>query len=114
VVRDVRNLIREQPDVQRVQHRAHGRYGEVRLHVLLVVPHEGADPLVAVDTERPQAMCQPRHVRGDLGERRAPVRAALTESDDPRVSVDVAAVPEDRGNRQRDVLHRASHDGIVL
>ena len=48
VVDDVRELLGEQPDVQRVQHRAEARDREVRLEVLLRVPAERADA-VAVD-----------------------------------------------------------------
>ena len=52
VVGDVGQLLGEQPDVQRVQHRAHRGDGEVGLEVLGVVPLEGADPLVAGDAQR--------------------------------------------------------------
>ena len=81
--------------------------------MLLVVPHEGADALVALDAERPQAVRQPRGVVGDLDEAGPPV-ASITDGDDRAVAVDVAAVAEDRRDRQRDVLHRASHAVIVL
>ena len=39
---------------------------QVGLEVLLVVPHEGGDPLVAVDAERAQGVGQPPHAP-DLG-----------------------------------------------
>ena len=51
MVRDELELLGEQPDVQGVQHRAHRRDGDVGGQVLGVVPHEGADALVAGDAE---------------------------------------------------------------
>ena len=54
VVGHVRQLLGEQPDVEGVQDGAGARHGEVRLEVL-VVPHEGGDPLVAVDPRRRNA-----------------------------------------------------------
>ena len=47
VVDDVDELLGEQPQVQRVQHRAHARHGEVGHQVLGVVPHERGDAFVA-------------------------------------------------------------------
>ena len=51
MVDDVGELIGEEPHVQGVQHRTHRRHGQVGLQVLLVVPHERADPLVTGHTE---------------------------------------------------------------
>ena len=44
VVGDVDELLGEEPDVERVQHRAHARHREVGHQVLGVVPHERARP----------------------------------------------------------------------
>ena len=51
VVGDVDQLLGGEPDVEGVQHGAHGGHREVGLEVLGVVPHEGRHPLVAVDAE---------------------------------------------------------------
>ncbi len=51
VVDHVGQLLGEQPDVEGVQHSPHGGNRQVRLEVLLVVPGEGADPVVVADTE---------------------------------------------------------------
>ena len=64
VVHDVGELLGEEPDVERVQHRPHGRDGQVRLEVLLVVPGEGAHPVVGPTPEaapgrRPAARPRP-------------------------------------------------------
>ena len=51
VVDDVDELLREQPDVQRVQHGAHVRHREVHLEVLLRVPHERRDAVLGLHAE---------------------------------------------------------------
>ena len=69
VVDDVDQLLREQPQVERVQHRAHARHREVGHQVLGVVPHEGGDPLVAGDARGRRA------ARGPGGPPSAPTSA---------------------------------------
>ena len=49
VVDDVLQIMRREPDVQRVQHRAHAGHGVVRLQMPRTVPHEGAHPVTDVD-----------------------------------------------------------------
>ena len=51
VIDHVGQLVGEEPDVEGVEHGAHGRCGQVRLQVGLVVPQEGAHPVVAGDPE---------------------------------------------------------------
>ena len=95
VVGDVDQLLGEQPDVERVQHRAHRRDREVGLEVLGVVPHEGRDPLVAVDAEVAQALVS-RAARSAptsaYVRRRAP---PVGRGDDLGVGVDRRAVLEE-------------------
>ena len=52
VVDDVRQLLGEQPDVQRVQHTPGARRGEVQLEVAGGVPGERGHPAVGGDAER--------------------------------------------------------------
>src|SRR5262249_39133305 len=59
MVGDVHQLLGEEPDVEGMENRAHSRHGEVGRYVLGVVPHKGADPLVASNTEASQRMSQP-------------------------------------------------------
>ena len=106
VVRDVGELLREQPDVQRVQHRAHARDREVRLEVRLVVPHERADPVAVADPEAAQPRRELLGPVRDLGERGALDRVA-PERRDLAVAVHRPAVPEQEPDGQRVVLHRA-------
>jgi hypothetical protein len=106
VVDDVLELLGEQPQVQRVHHRAHGRDGEVGLEVLLVVPHERADAVALLDTERRQRTGEPGGAGSHLGVRRAPRRVALPGRHDG-VGVDRRAVPEDVGDRELVLLHGA-------
>ena len=51
MVHDVLELLGEQPDVERVQHRADAGHREVGLEVLLDVPRERADAVAGLDPE---------------------------------------------------------------
>ena len=68
LVGDERDLLAGQPDVQRVQHRAHARCGEVGLEVLLVVPHERRDAIPVRHTQVAQPVSELRHPRPQLAE----------------------------------------------
>ena len=50
VIDDELQLLGKQPNVERVQYRAHTRDREVGLHMGLVVPHERADAIALLDT----------------------------------------------------------------
>ena len=63
VVDHVGELLGEQPDVERVQHRAHRRHREVGLEVLLRVPQERADPVAGLDPEPRERARQARSAR---------------------------------------------------
>ena len=70
VIGDVGELLGEQPDVERVEHGAHARHRQVRLHMALVVPHEGADPVPGSNAEFGEGGGELIGPVGDLGERR--------------------------------------------
>ena len=108
LVSDELDLLREQPDVERVQHRTHRRHGDVGLQVLLVVPHEGGDPLIAVDAETPQGVGQAGSLLADLpvGGMPEPVPGG---GGDRAVAVDIHRVAQDLRDGQRGVLHGAQH-----
>ncbi len=107
---DEAELLRRQPDVQRVQDSAHGRHGEVGLEVLLVVPHERRDPLVAGDPQCPQRIRRPAGPLGDLAVACPPARAAGAGAGDHHaVGERRGGGPHHRGDGERDVLHGALH-----
>src|SRR2546421_874185 len=106
VVHDVRELLREEPDVQRVEYRAHRRYGEVRLEVLLGVPLERADAVTGLDAEPLERGRELLGTSGDLDEGR-PSGAVALERDDLAVTVHGTAVLQDHRDGQREILHRA-------
>src|SRR3712207_9401931 len=89
----VGQLLGEQPDVQRVQHPAGARGGEVELEVALAVPAERPDPAVLADaqgvehTAEPPGPLRPLRVRG-AGDAARPV------GDDRGVPVVGLGVPE--------------------
>ena len=107
VIDDPGHLRAGQPDVERVQHRAHGGHPEVRLEVLLVVPAEGPDRVAGSDAQPRQRARQPSRVGRHLLVRRA--SGARTG---PRHALAAAvyggAVAHDRAYRERVVLHGAT------
>jgi hypothetical protein len=50
LLRDERDLVGMQPEIQRMDHRTGERNPEVRLEVLRVVPHQRRDAIVLVHT----------------------------------------------------------------
>ena len=113
VVDDIRQLLGEQPNVERVQHGAHARNSEVCLHMGLVVPHERADAITGLHAQAGQRRSQLIGAGSDLSERALHVRgiAFLTgERDDLAVGVNLPAVLEDGQQGQLVVVHhRAGH-----
>ena len=108
VGRDVADLGRAEPDVERVQDRAHGRHGQIRLEVLGVVPHERGHPLITVHAEPPQRVGEPRGPAGHLGVG-PPPDALPGIRHDLFAAKGCGAVPHDRRDRQWDIHHRAAH-----
>ena len=108
VVHDVLELLGEQPDVQRVEHRADARHREVGLEVLLDVPRERADTVTGLDAEPLQRGREPLDAIPHLAER-GPATPVALERDDLAVAVHRHAVPEQHPDRQRVVLHRPEH-----
>ena len=111
VVDDVRQLVREEPQVQRVHHSAHTRNGEIRLEMLLRVPAERSDAVAGFDAESLQCGREPLCSVSYLCEGRAAVGPAL-EGGDFAIRIDGAAMTEDHADRQGEVLHRALHRGL--
>ena len=108
VVNDVGQLLGEEPDVQRVEHRPHRGDGQIGLQVLLVVPGERPHPVRVAHPQAPQRGGQAFGPARHLGEGGAPVTGGL-DGDDLAVAVDLLAVAEDAADEQRAVLHRAEH-----
>ena len=108
VVDDVGQLVGEQPQVQRVQHRAHRRDGQIGLQVLLGVPQEGADAVAGTDAQTGQRAGEPLATGGDLGKAGLPYGSRL-EGPDRALGEDGGPVPEHARDGQRTVLHRADN-----
>ena len=113
VVGDVDHLVGGQPDVQRMEHGTHRWDGEIYLEVLLVVPHEGRDPLVCVHAEIAERVREPGRICPDVGVRRAPDTVRGQSRDATRAPVDRTAVPGDGGGGERRVEHGATHDDLL-
>ncbi len=111
MVRHVGELIRKQPDIDRVKYRTHRRYAEVRHHVLGVVPHECADALPLPHTEVGERVGQPGRIRADLSVGRG-THTVRRCGDDPARGEHAAAVVEHPANLERDVHHRADQQRL--
>ena len=81
VVDDVAELLLEQADVERVQHRARAGHAHVDLEVLLRVPHEGRDPIAVLDAQLLQRLAEPVDAVADRGVRQ-PRRATVGQRHD--------------------------------
>jgi hypothetical protein len=106
---DIGELLDGQTRVQGVQHRAHRRDGAVGLNVLLVVPHERGDALVAGDPTGTQRVRQLGRSASHLRERAdldAPIRL---QGPHARRAMNACAVTRDGSRRELDVHHRALH-----
>ena len=114
VVGDVDQLLGEQPDVERVQHPAGARGGEVELQVRGGVPAERGDPPVGRDAQRVQRRRQPAHPHGPVGHRRRDL-ALRRGRDDRLVAEQLLGTVEDVRQGQRPVLHESTHrDSLIV
>jgi hypothetical protein len=112
VVDDERQLLREQPDVQRVQDPAGARGGPVEREVVGGVPGERADPGVGGHVERVQHATDPAGAVGPLRDRGAHA-AGDGAPDQFLVAVQPLEPVEDGGQGERVVLHQTSHGGLL-
>ena len=110
VVHDVRELFGKEPDVQRVEHRAHRGDREVHLHVLLRVPHERGHAIARLHTELRERVRDAIRVDPHGGETRPP-GTGVGPCDDLTVGVHGLAVAQHRREGERDILHRALDHG---
>lgn len=112
VVDDVRDLFREQADVQRVEHPAGARCGEVEFEVASCVPRERRDTTVGGDAEPIENTAE---TTGPLGPRpvRGPLAAGAGRGHDRLVPVIPLGPIEEVGNGEWDVLHQAAHASNV-
>ncbi len=109
MVRDVREVVRVQAQVQRVQHEAAARDPEVRLMVLVVVPAERANAIAALE---PELLQRDRELSGTphrVGVRRA-VEALVGQARDDLATPEVQLrALEDVRQRELEVHHLAVH-----
>jgi hypothetical protein len=113
VVDDVGQLLREQPDVERVQHRAQAGHAHVDLEVLLRVPHEGGYAIAIVDAELAQRLAESVDAIAQLRVGLAGA-ALLAQGQHDLVAVHLAHATQDVRDRQLKVLlHQAFEHRIA-
>ena len=111
VRRDVREVGRMQPQVERVEDEAAARDAEVALHVLVVVPGERRDAVAALEPEVLQRHGELPGAPGAVAVRVA-VEALVGEPRDDLLVREVRLrAPQERGERQLEVHHQAVHGG---
>ncbi len=112
VVHDVGQLLREQPDVQRVQHPAGTRSSKIQLEVTSRVPGKRGDTPVSRDPEGVEHSRQLARPPSKLGVRRA-LEATRSSGDDLFVPVVSLGSIEEMVDRQRNILHQPLHPSNV-
>ncbi len=108
VPHDVVKVVLEQPDVQRVQHGAHRRHGQVELEVASRVPSERRHAVAAPDPQLAQRARQAVGPLHDLGVARA-LHAVGGEAHDLALSEQLPRPLGDPAHEQRGALHQAVH-----
>ena len=102
VIDRVQDLVRRDPHVDRVQHRAHHRDGEEALEIAMAVPVHHRDRRARLDAQRAQRRCETAHA---LVERLVRV-AARFAVDDLLRGCQRNAAGEHAADRQRRVVRR--------
>ena len=109
VRRDEREIVRREPQVERVHHASGERRAEVRLEMRRVVPHQGRDPIAAPQTRPEQRSRQ----RAGAFDHRAPRGAVQRAVRLPRNDLDVGEVPGGSIRQDRygegQIHHGAAH-----
>ncbi len=108
VVHDVGDLVREEPDVDGVQHGTARRHGEVELEVTIRVPGEGADAIAASHAQRVQRICQPARAPMNIAVGVA-VQPARRAGDDLLRGEEERPPLEDRTDGEGGVHHETAH-----
>ena len=106
MVDHIRDLVRHELHVQRIEHRAFRGDGEHDLDVLRAVVQQRGDTLVAVDAQvAVQRVRKSRGARANLGERSL-LRAGCAPRRALRVGVGGGAELQNPGDGERHLLHR--------
>ena len=95
--------------VERVRDEAADRRPDVRLEVLVVVPHERRDPVAVLEPEAAQRDGEPLRPRGEVGVPVAVPALVGQPGDDLAVAVELVRPPQDRGDVELVVHHQAFH-----
>jgi hypothetical protein len=108
---DVGELVGVKPEVEGVEHRPHGRDGEVRLEVLLVVPAQRRDAVPGPDAEPRERRGQTAATIDDVAVGGARERPVGAPRDDLARREEGAGALEEVGEREGDAHHEALHGG---
>ena len=106
VVDDVGEVLRREPEVQRVKDRARERRGPVDLEMTMAVPCQRRDAIALRDAEIPQRAREARRARGEVRVRVAEERAARHARRQRLLREEPAAPLEEVRERERVAHHQ--------
>jgi hypothetical protein len=109
MARDVRVVVRVQPEIHRVRHEPARRCPDVRLEVLVVVPHERRHAVAVLEAEAAQRDREPLGAGGELPVAVAVPALVRQPGDDLPVPVELVGAAEDRRHVQLVVHHQPLH-----
>ena len=111
---DVGVVVGMETQVERVRDEAADRRPDVRLEVLVVVPHEGGDAVAVFETQAAKCHRETLRPRREVGIAVAVPALVRKPGDDLAVAVELVRPPQDRGHVQLVVHHQAVHHASPL
>ena len=109
MVRDPRDLLRREPQVERVHHAARGGDAEIAFEVRVVIPAERRDAIALLQSGGEQRGCELARAAIEIREAIAMQRLVRHAADDFGLRIDLAGALQQRIAGQRHPLHRRAN-----
>ncbi len=105
----VGDVVRAEPQIERMQHAARDRDSEIGFEMAFMVPAEGSHAVSPPQSESLQGERELARAAGHVAVAVAMERAVGATRDDLAVEEEGFSAPEHHGNRQRVVHHQTVH-----